>query len=157
MMEEIVVKEEFITNNDPEPEKIEQPVMKSNFSAKVEKISVQGNVFVRFSKYLVDENFDHSLVKTDYFDLYILPADQREEDSTFRLESVNFTWSVTSFKLDLLELKLEFFEPVEISPLQTQDSLVIHFKEETIPIFEDLAQKTLAKKVKKQLSHSEFG
>jgi hypothetical protein len=75
--------------------------------------------------------------------MYIVPAEERETNEGFRWESVNFTWKITEFgKFDedssQLVIKLTFDEPIQISPLVTQDMLMIYFNDTSFFISETL-------------------
>ena len=64
----------------------------------------------------------------DYFknhtSLKILPASGREKNSDFNRSSISFTWEISSFTPQgNLNLKVNFSDPLEISPLIIQDDL----------------------------------
>jgi len=69
-----------------------------------------------------------SQFNTSSIDLYIAPALNRHNDGLFNMSLVNFTWKVTSFDETILEFKLNFTSPAQISPLAVQDSLVLDFR-----------------------------
>ena len=98
-------------------------------TANIESISALGEMIVRFNASL---NPDVNLTELDssVFSLYIEPAELRHIYSEdFNLSSVNFTWHVTSFAPKELVFKLNFSEPLAISPLLEQDLLILHFKD----------------------------
>jgi len=45
----------------------------------------------------MNTDFNHSFINKTTVDIYIKPAMGREEDDTFQIPSVNFTWNITSF------------------------------------------------------------
>ncbi len=49
--------------------------------------------------------------------MYINPANNRQLDDDFDLATLNFTWTVTSFINETMRVKLNFSQPLEISPL----------------------------------------
>ncbi len=49
--------------------------------------------------------------------------------------NLNFTWNVTNFENDLLELSLIFEQPNEISRYEENDALFIHFYENSTDLF----------------------
>lgn len=59
-------------------------------------------------------------------DIYIEPADER----TVEKGDLNLTWNLTKIQSTMLTMRLKFDDPVEISSIEIQDSLVIHFKPE---------------------------
>jgi hypothetical protein len=105
-------------------------------------------------------------------DLYILPAEQRQYDDGFDLKSVNFTWSVTEYgdwenpkggKTSKMVFKIKFDFPLQISPLKTQDQLVLHIKDKVFffiseTLQQDLDDKycTLLTKVTRQMEDTDF-
>ena len=42
-------------------------------------------------------NFNHSLMTSDYIDIYIVPSMGREFENGYNNSQVNFTWSVSEF------------------------------------------------------------
>ena len=46
---------------------------------------------------MITEFIDLKWLNSSIIDMYIVPADRREEDDDFRLQSVNFTWNVTEY------------------------------------------------------------
>ncbi len=49
--------------------------------------------------------------------MYVKPASNRHEFEDFKLSSVNFTWTVLSLIQDKIFVRLNFNQPLEISPL----------------------------------------
>jgi hypothetical protein len=102
-------------------------------------------------------------LNSSILDVYIVPALDRDTLSEYDAKSVNLTWTVMNYTEHKLILKLAFDFPVQISPLEVQDSLIVHFKQ-TSPFFfcfsiknllhED--SRTLTRKVRKQIEDSEL-
>jgi hypothetical protein len=63
-------------------------------------------------------------------DCYIEPFDNwHQSDSNFDMSTINFTWRAISYQNKTLELKLDFNDPLAISPEFSFDSFVFHIKE----------------------------
>ena len=69
--------------------------------------------------------------------MYIIPFDNWHEDEEgFEIDpSLNFTWNVTSFADQYMNLTLNFSQPQWVSPLYIRDQLVIHFFENASNFF----------------------
>ena len=88
------------------------------------------------------------------------------------MSSVNFTWVVTEYgdwegqkdpKVSKMVFKLVFLEPLEISPLKVQDSLVLHIKDKQGFFISETLNKdlddqfcTLETKVTRQMEDTAF-
>ena len=82
-----------------------------------------GEMVVLFSTPMNTDFIDLTWLNSTYIDLYITPAEDRNHDEGFRVESVNFTWNVTEYgEFDKYSsqmiFKLVFNEPLQISPLK---------------------------------------
>ena len=62
-------------------------------------------------------DFNLSWVNSSNTDIYIEPALNRHEEEGFKLEKINFTWTIQSYKGSTLAIKLNFTSPTSISPL----------------------------------------
>jgi len=49
--------------------------------------------------------------------------------------NLNFTWNVTNFEDDTLEIAMIFDNPLEISSYEIQDELYIYFTEDATSLF----------------------
>ena len=93
-----------------------------------------GELKVEFSTPMNSELIDLKWINSTVVDLYIIPADFRHTSEGFRWESVNFTWNVTEYgeltkDTSHIVFKLVFLEPLQISPLKIQDTLILNFNE----------------------------
>jgi hypothetical protein len=96
--------------------------------ARIKSISHFGEVKLAFNVKMIVLNI--SLINDTSLSLYIEPAENRDlAESEFNYTTVNFTWKPVEMTEKELTVKLDFFDPVSISPLETQDLLVFHFKE----------------------------
>jgi hypothetical protein len=68
----------------------------------------------------------------EMIDIYIVPQDSRDEEPTFNKSSLELDWNVQSFENNELFIKLEFDNPLAISPDIEQDLLVFETKELTV-------------------------
>ena len=141
-------------------------------SARVESFSNLGDMVVVFSTKMKSEYINITWINTTFMDLYIVPADDRDKDEGFQLSSVNFTWVVTEYgdwegqkdpKVSKMVFKLVFLEPLEISPLKVQDSLVLHIKDKQAFFISETLNKdlddqfcTLETKVTRQMEDTAF-
>jgi len=70
-----------------------------------------------------------SLVATEDLNLlnmYISPFDNWvSERNNYNLTKLNFTWEATSFVGNILEVQLDFHSPSSISPLLSQDTMIV--------------------------------
>jgi hypothetical protein len=127
-----------------------------------------GELVVKFSTPMKTEYIDLGWINSTYIDLYIIPSESRDNDDGFRLNSVNFTWNVTDYKefnkdSSQMIFKLVFNEPLQISPLKTQDMLILNIKDKqsffiSETLGKDLDDKytILTTKVKRQMEDSAF-
>ena len=98
-----------------------------------------------------------TLIDDSVLTLYIIPADSRDTEPNFNASSLNFTWKATNFKAKFLDIKLNFSDPVSISPLLIQDTLVVKFKDLNffysveVQDFLDSKYRVLSSPVKKQI------
>jgi hypothetical protein len=51
-------------------------------------------------------------INSTYIDMYVIPADDRNQDEDFQWSSVNFTWETVEFKGNTLSFKLKFSQPL---------------------------------------------
>ena len=106
--------------------------MKSqNLSAKLTSISSLGLVQLEFSDSMLD-TFDMSLLNQTSMDLYIRPALSRHKSNDFDPASVALTWQVVSFKDTLMQVQLNFTNPIAISPLPTFDEIVFNITDPSL-------------------------
>ena len=118
---------------------------------------------VEFSTPMITQFIDLEWINSTVIDLYIIPADDRHNQEGFRWESVNFTWNVTEYgeltkDTSHIIFKLYFLEPLQISPLKIQDTLVLNFNEtanffvsKTLKKPLDENYKILSSKIKRQM------
>lgn len=81
-------------------------------------------------------NFNFSLINKTTVNIYIDP--QIDDDLTIkdRLRSnLNLTWELVDFKSQQMLIQVNFSDPIEISPLQVQDLIVVHIMNLTHPWF----------------------
>jgi hypothetical protein len=58
--------------------------------------------------------------------IYVVPADDWDLNTEdFKINYINLTWQATEFKGRDLDFNITFENPNYISPLQTQDTLVV--------------------------------
>lgn len=131
-------------------------------SVKIKEITVQGSLKLEFTD-LISDNFNVSLINGTFLDLYVVPALGREDDNGFDLKTINFTWNCTEVKGNIMEFKLKFNEPLEISPLTSQDQMYFFIKDEGYPLFTsknlkilDPSIRLLKSKVPKQMPDTDF-
>ena len=84
----------------------------------IKEISSRGILIIHFNASMFTD-FDLELIHPNNTAIYIIPALQRHEENGFNLTSVNFTWFVQSYLNKTLTIKLDFFQPISISPLLT--------------------------------------
>ena len=84
-----------------------------------------GDVTIRFSEPMkTDVNLSDL---AEVLDLYIQPNnDWTSYIADFDLSHLNFTFNITEYKDDYMQIKLNFTDPYAISPLEQQDKLVWH-------------------------------
>jgi hypothetical protein len=59
-------------------------------------------------------------------DIYVQPADNWTlYDENFTAETLNLTWTAVNFSGSILDIKIFFINPLEISPLTLQDLLIV--------------------------------
>jgi hypothetical protein len=94
-----------------------------------------GELTVVFSTKMKTQYIDLSWLNNTIMDLYIEPAENRDQDDGFDVKSVNFTWNVTEYgdledsSVSKMVFMILFDHPLEISPLKTQDQIVLHIKD----------------------------
>jgi hypothetical protein len=112
----------------PEPSAILPPVeneKKAIVSAKIEEISPNGVVKIRFSSAMKTNVSLSDLAEA--LEMYIVPdSNWTKEEQNFNMSHLNFTFKVTEYNKDLMIIKLNFTNPLAISPLKQQDRLVWH-------------------------------
>lgn len=77
----------------------------------------------------MNSNVNLTHIDESVLTLYIIPAEGRGSEPNFNASSLNFTWKVTEFKAKYFSLKLNFSDPLSISPLLIQDTLIVKFKD----------------------------
>ena len=117
------------------------------------EMSALGDLKVEFSTRMLSDFIDIEWLNSTVIDMYIIPADDRQYDEGFRLESVNFTWNVTEYgpltkDTSHIVFKLVFFEPLQISPLAVQDRLVLNLNDTSIFFVSETLKKPLDDKYK---------
>lgn len=94
--------------------------------------------------------------------LTLIPALNRSSMANFTNESIHFNWEAVDFKRDTLYLKINFSEPLKISPLIVQDLMIVDIlpkgefwlkSEDGDSLDEDYLK--LFKKVKPQMRNTE--
>lgn len=80
-------------------------------------------------------DFNHSMINASNTDIYVVPVWKRHLADGFNLSKLNFTWETESFTDMELKILMTFESPISISPLETQDSLVVNFREDIRGIF----------------------
>ena len=81
---------------------------------------------------MVTESFNLTEFNSSWIDMYVVVAENRDDEDGFNVSSINFTYEAVSFKDTELKLKLKFSSPAEISPLVVQDSLVMVIPNATV-------------------------
>mmetsp|Transcript_9281 Transcript_9281/g.14051 ORF Transcript_9281/g.14051 Transcript_9281/m.14051 type:complete len:253 (+) Transcript_9281:2509-3267(+) len=103
---------------------------------------------------------DPEMLNLTTMDIYIVPAAGREKEEGFKMEQVNFTWEAPEMMADDDEREatftLVFLNPILISPLEQQDSIIVHFKERYYPLENEpigflVGNQTLKLKARKQV------
>lgn len=109
------------------------PVKDERFvSAFVKKIDVFGEVTIKFNTHMrvKNPNITLSHINSTIVDCYIVPrGNWHLTKKNFKLEQLNFTWNVTSYENEFMKLKLNFTDPIQISPGLPYDRFVFHIKE----------------------------
>jgi hypothetical protein len=78
------------------------------------------------------EGFNHSWINSTTVDIYVVPARDRHKNTGFEMSKINITfWNVTKYEGNMMKIWLNFTSPIDISPLEDQDMLTIHFKNVT--------------------------
>jgi len=110
-------------SQDPIGDKEDQPL---ELGASLKSVDSLGLVTIKFNSSLA--TFNISTLDDSNMDIYIQPAQGRSfVDGTLNLSGWEPKEVISN---EVLTLKLNFLSPLEISPLEVQDSLVVHFKEE---------------------------
>lgn len=101
--------------------------------AKIESISVLGEVTIKFDRFMIlDEDkggnkFNKSSINSKNTVLYVGVTDVRMNEADFDASLLNLTWHVTEFYNDTMKIQLVFDNPLLISPLIYQDMLIVFF------------------------------
>ena len=99
-------------------------------SAHISGITSLGEVSIKFNTPMKIEQVNITHINFTVLDIYIKPAlDRHLIAPDFNLTSLNFTWNIILYQEDTLKIKLNFSDPLTISPLLERDILVVHFKE----------------------------
>lgn len=82
------------------------------------EISSVGNVSIEFNTQMkTAEVEDLAWLNSSIIDSYIQPFDDWHLDmSNFDMKTLNFTWKAVSYANNTLDLKLDFNDPLAISP-----------------------------------------
>lgn len=112
-------------------------------------------MIVKFNESM-ETSFNHSHLNDSIIDIYIEPYLQTDSSKS------NLTWHVKQFKSKHLEIELNFTTPSEISPGQSQDSIVFHIKNQGMkkfyaPAIENYlhtGSRTLESKIQRQLANN---
>jgi hypothetical protein len=110
------------------------------------------------------EGFNHSWINSTVVDIYVVPAQDRHKNDAFNMSKINITeWNVTHYQGSSMKIFLNFTSPIDISPLDQQDWLTVHFKNVTDLGFyickefgTNLNTTTLSSKLRKQMEKTEF-
>ena len=95
-------------------------------SGYIQSVNSQGIVKIVFND-IISQNLNISWINDTNTLMYVKPASNRHEFEDFSLSSVNFTWFVLSLIQDKIFVRLNFIQPLEISPLIQQDQLIVNF------------------------------
>lgn len=95
--------------------------------AYVEKVSVLGDVLIRFNREVEMKNFNLSDINEDTLVLYLDYTVNRLQDDIYQTD-FNFTWQATELGSDFMKIKCNFTKPFAISQNVRFDKLVVHFK-----------------------------
>jgi len=103
-------------------------------------------------KFSVDmfTDFNFSIIDKSIIEMYIIPSEMRKEEdeeiasgefgrrrelTEASPDYLNFTWNVTNFEDDTLEISMFFINPLVISEYEIQDELYIYFTEDATSMF----------------------
>ena len=105
-----------------------------NLSARIDFISFFGLVDIKFNASTdIVSGFNYTWFNSSFVDCYIEPANNRHKFSdNFNLTDLNFTWEPVDYQSGKLQIQLYFYNYSAISLLPDQDTLVVHFKNETV-------------------------
>ena len=99
--------------------------------AKFQKLDSIGNVEIKFSKWMHNQFFNKTTIKLAFnetnktLNFTLIPALNRSSMNNFTNESIHFNWEAIDFKRDTLYIKINFSEPLTISPLLVQDLMIL--------------------------------
>ena len=97
-------------------------------TAEIASIDHLGVMIVQFNETV--NSFNVTSLNASDLDIYIDPTIKKQE---FRnLSVLNFTWEARSLFKNLLEIKVNFSNEVELSPYAEQDRIVLHFLKDDI-------------------------
>ena len=88
-----LIEETIVSDFVPEVVEEEEEIV----TARVESLSNLGDLVVVFSTKMKAEFINVTSINITHLDLYIVPADDRDQDEGFELSSVNFTWKVVEY------------------------------------------------------------
>jgi hypothetical protein len=115
-----------------------------NLTAKITSFNLYGDLRIEFSEN-VNTNLNINLLNSsnsflknetksrelnehfqDLMDIYVKPTDNWiNYEENFTMNAINLTWHATNFSGNILDLKIRFERPLELSPLPQQDTLII--------------------------------
>ena len=102
---------------------------KKNISAYIRSISPLGVMKIEFNSSMLTDQINLTHINATVFDIYIDPALMRHKtEDSFKMNSINLTWSTLAFFDKQLDIQLLFNDPFAISPLIEQDQIVFHLK-----------------------------
>ncbi len=64
----------------------------------------------------MNTSLNTSLINQTNTLIYVEPQDKRDKEIVFNKSSLDLTWFVDSYYNDVMKIKLEFSNPLEISP-----------------------------------------
>ena len=107
-----------ISNNEKyEQEKIKELEKLKNLTGKVEDLSSNGDLLIRFNDTIKVDGINISELNSSNIHLKIIPANSRDKEEGFNASKLNFTWMVVELTPTYLKIKLNFLEPNWVSTL----------------------------------------
>jgi hypothetical protein len=79
--------------------------------------------------------FDLMDLNSSHIELYVVPSEERNEQTRFEWPQVNLTWKVQKVEANWIDLQMDFDFPIEISPLIELDNLVVNLRENSTHLF----------------------
>jgi hypothetical protein len=84
-------------------------------TSKIDSIGTRGKVDVVFNSSMVVK--DKSLLNSSFIDIYIEPANDRHLDEGVNISKLNLTWVLGDITDDTVTFKLNFSDPIYVSPM----------------------------------------